>query len=66
MRAIEKLYRDFSARMAKTLEDEANLYANHPALQDEDQQYIRALRDKCQQWKQQIEKLDAAHRVRAS
>lgn len=60
------LYKDFSARMAKASEDEANLYANHPDLQDADQQYIRALRETCRHWKRQIEKLEAAHRPRAS
>jgi hypothetical protein len=60
MRPVAKLYREFCLRTAQMLEDEANRYANHPALQDEDQQFIQVLRQKCREWKQQIEKLDHA------
>jgi negative regulator of sigma E activity len=58
MTPVEEMYRDFCARMAKALEQEANSYTEHPALQDSDHQLIRALWDKRQQWKQQIEKID--------
>lgn len=64
MRPVAKLYREFCLRTAQMLEDEANRYARHPALQDEDQQFIDALRQQCREWKQQIEKLDRAQ-VRA-
>lgn len=64
MRPVAKLYREFCLRTAQMLEDEANRYARHPALQDEDQQFIQVLRQQCREWKQQIEKLDRAQ-VRA-
>lgn len=66
MRPIEQLYRDFSARMAKTLEEEANFYSQHPDLQDADHQFIDVLREQCRQWKKQIQRLDAAGQRRAS
>ena len=66
MRPIEQLYRNFCERIAELLEDEANAYASHPALQDADQQIIRSLREKCRQWKQQIEKLDRAYSSRTA
>jgi hypothetical protein len=60
MRPLAKLYREFCLRTAQMLEDEANRYARHPALQDEDQQFIDVLRQQCREWKHQIEKLDRA------
>ena len=61
MRPIESRYREFCAHIAGQLEDEANAFEKHPALQDEDQQFIRVLREKCREWKRQIEKLDRAY-----
>jgi hypothetical protein len=58
MTPVEEMYRDFCGRMARALEQQANSYSKHPALEDSDHQLIRALWDKRQQWRQQIEKLD--------
>jgi 6-phosphogluconate dehydrogenase len=60
MRPVAKLYREFCLQTAQMLEDEANRYARHPALQDEDRQFIDVLRQQCREWKQQIERLDRA------
>jgi len=64
MRPVARLYGEFCVRMAQLLEDEANTYASHPELHDEDEQYIQVLRQKCREWKQQKEKLDRAERAR--
>ncbi|HKR28940.1 MAG TPA: hypothetical protein VJT08_00600 [Terriglobales bacterium] len=61
MRPVARLYRDFCVRLALQLEDEANKYARHPAVQDEDQQFIQVLRQKCREWKHQIQELDRAY-----
>lgn len=64
MRPVQKLYRDFCLRMAQLLEDEANKYATHAAIQDEDQQFVQVLRQECREWKKQVERLDRADRER--
>ena len=64
MRPEAKLYRDFCLRMAKLLEDEANAYAIHPALHDDDRHFIQVLRQRCGEWKQQIDKLDRSQTAR--
>ena len=61
MRPVARLYREFCVRLALQLEDEANKYARHPYVQDEDQQFIQVLRQKCREWKKQIEQLDHAY-----
>lgn len=60
MRPVARLYREFCLRQAQLLEEEANRYANHPQLHDEDQQFIQVLRQRCREWKQQIDRLDRA------
>ena len=61
MRPVASLFRQFCVELATLMEDEAKKYAAHPALQDEDQQFIQMLRQECREWKKQIEKLDRAY-----
>ena len=61
MRPVERLYRNFCIRMAKACEVEANLYEQHAGLEDPDRQLIRVLRDRCQHWRREMERLDAAY-----
>jgi hypothetical protein len=61
MRPIERQYKDFCGRIAKVCEDEANRYNEDPHLQDADRQFIRVLREKCRQWKQEIQRLDDSY-----
>jgi hypothetical protein len=64
VRPIEQLYRQFCECSAKACEDEANRYQQHPELRDADYQLVRVLRERCRQWKRDIEKLDTAYRGR--
>ena len=61
MTTIEKLYRDFCDRMANECEAEANRYDQHPEIQSQDQQFVRVLREKCKQFRQQARQIDSAY-----
>lgn len=63
MRRIERMYRDFCERIAKDCEDEANRYAKDPDLRESDLQFVRVLRERCKQWRREVERLDAAYPV---
>lgn len=66
MRPVEQMYRNFCIRMAGACEDEANLYDQHDQLQDPDRQFIRVLRERCKQWRREMERLDAAYSIKTN
>lgn len=49
--------------MAKACEDEASRYERHAEMQDADRQFIRVLRDRCKQWRREIQRLNAAYGI---
>jgi hypothetical protein len=63
MRTIERLYREFCDRMARACEDEANRYDEHLETQDADRQFIRVLRQRCEQWRREVHRLNAAYGI---
>lgn len=56
------LYRNFCERLADTCETEAKAYEEHPGLHDGDCQLIGSLRAKRNEWRQQLQRMEAAHK----
>ena len=61
MRPVEKLYRNFCEYIAAVCETEANAYEEHPGLRDADFQFISSLRAKCDEWRQQLRRVEGAY-----
>jgi hypothetical protein len=59
--AVEKLYRNFCVRLADVCESEAKVYEEHPGLRDSDFQFISSLRAKRNEWREQLQRVEAAH-----
>lgn len=61
VRPVEKLYRNFCERLADFCETEAKVYEEHPSLHDGDFQFISSLRAKRNEWREQLQRMEAAH-----
>jgi len=61
VRDVEKLYHNFCERLADACEIEARVYEEHPSLHDGDYQYISSLRAKRNEWREQFQRIEAAH-----
>ena len=61
LRPIEKLYHNFCERMANLCETEAKTYVEHPNLHDGDCQFISSLQAKHNEWREQLQRMEAAH-----
>jgi len=62
VRPVETLYRNFCERLAHVCETEAKVYEEHPSLHDEDSQLISSLRAKSNEWRKQLERMEAARK----
>lgn len=61
MSPIEDRYRALCERLADECEAEAKLYEEHPGLRDGDSQLIASLRDQCREWRQKLQRIEAAY-----
>ena len=61
---VEKLYRNFCERLADVCDTEAKAYEEHPSLHDADFQFISSLRAKRNEWREQLQRVEAAHPAR--
>jgi hypothetical protein len=61
MRPVEKRYRNFCEHIAAVCETEARAYEEHPGLHDGDFQFISSLRAKCDEWRQQLRRMEGAY-----
>jgi len=60
MSPIEDRYRALCERLAEECEAEAKLYEEHPSLRDSDHQLIASLKDQSREWRQKLERIEAA------
>ena len=58
------LYRDFCERLAGICETEAKAYEEHPSVHDGDFQIISSLRARSHEWREQLQRMEAAHPAR--
>ena len=64
MGPIEELYIEFCERIAGECEAEAKRYEQHPRLQDRDQQFVSALRERGRRLRQEVMRLEAQYKSR--
>jgi hypothetical protein len=61
MRPVEQRYRNFCEHIAAVCETEAKAYEEDPSLHDGDFQFISSLRAKCDEWRQQLRRVEGAY-----